>query len=92
MFCFRAKNVPENILKKQARDTKHLAFIKANREAAKKDRAAKRTAASANAKKYADEYAKDDKDVIDAKRAAKKAGNYYIDAQAKIAFVIRTRG
>merc|ERR1712083_1177449 len=33
-----------------------------------------------------------DKAEIEAKRAAKKNGNYYVDAQAKIAFVIRTRG
>merc|ERR1719479_7092 len=33
-----------------------------------------------------------DKAVVDAKREQKKAGNFYVDAQAKIAFVIRTRG
>merc|ERR1711878_13599 len=55
-------------------------------------RAEARKAAAANAVKYAAEYAKADKDVIDAKRAAKKAGNFYVEAQAKIAFVIRTRG
>merc|ERR1712083_686016 len=33
-----------------------------------------------------------DKAEIEAKRSAKAAGNYYIPAQAKIAFVIRTRG
>ena len=93
-ICFRAKNasVPENILKKEQRDTKLLALRKAQRDAAKKDRAAKRTAATANAKKYAEEYAKEDQGIIDAKRAAKKNGNYYVDAEAKIAFVIRTRG
>jgi len=62
------------------------------REAAKKDRIAKRKTATANAKKYADEYAASDKAEIDAKRSAKAAGNYYVPAQAKIAFVIRTRG
>merc|ERR1712032_1720407 len=85
-----AKNasVPENIIKKEQRDTKLLALRKAQRDAAKKDRAAKRTAATANAEKYA----KEDQGIIDAKRAAKKNGNYYVDAEAKIAFVIRTRG
>ena len=58
----------------------------------KKDRAAARKEAAANATKYAAEYAKEDKDLIDAKRNAKKEGNFYVDAQAKIAFVIRTRG
>merc|ERR1712151_1386195 len=62
------------------------------RDAAKKDRAAARKLATANAKKYAEEYAAEDKGLIDSKRAAKAQGNYYVDAQAKIAFVIRTKG
>jgi large subunit ribosomal protein L7e len=90
--CFRAKSVPENILKKQARDAKILAFRKAQREQAKKDRTEARKAASANAKKYADEYAKADKAEIDAKRKAKAEGSFYVPAEAKIAFVLRTRG
>ena len=92
MFCFRAKTVPESILKKQQRDAKLLKHLADQRAAAKKARAEARKAAAANAVKYAAEYAKADKDVIDAKRAAKKAGNFYVEAQAKIAFVIRTRG
>ena len=92
MFCFRAKSVPENILKKQTRDAKLLAFRKTKREQDKKDRAAARKAATESAKKYAAEYAKDDKDMIDAKRAAKAKGHYFVPAEAKIAFVIRTRG
>lgn len=92
MFCFRAKTVPESILKKQQRDAKLLKHLADQRAAAKKARAEARKAATANAVKYAAEYAKADKDVIDAKRAAKKAGNFYVEAQAKIAFVIRTRG
>jgi large subunit ribosomal protein L7e len=89
---YRARVVPENIVKKQARDAKILADRVKAREQAKKDRAAARKAAGDAAKKYAAEYAKADKDVVDAKRAAKAAGNFYVDAQAKIAFVIRTRG
>lgn len=92
MFCFRAKIVPENILKKQQRDAKLMKELADTRAAEKKARAASRTVAAANAVKYAAEYAKADKDVVDAKRAAKKAGNFYVDAQAKIAFVVRTRG
>ena len=42
--------------------------------------------------KYADEYAASDKAEIDAKRKAKSEGNFYVPAEAKIAFVIRTRG
>lgn len=92
MFCFRAKTIPENIVKKQQRDAKLLKQLTESRAAIKNARAASRKAAAANAVKYAAEYAKDDKDLIDAKRAAKKAGNFYVEAQAKIAFVVRTRG
>ena len=92
MLCFRAKNIPENILKKQQRDAKLLKALADQRAAAKTARAAARKAAADNAAKYAKEYADADKAVVDAKRAAKKAGNFYVEAQAKIAFVIRTRG
>lgn len=92
MFCFRAKNIPESILKKQARDAKLLKALADQRAAEKKARAESRKAATASAVKYAKEYADADKALIDAKRAAKKDGNFYVEAQAKIAFVIRTRG
>ncbi len=84
--------VPENILKKQQRDAKLLKHLADQREAAKKARADARKAAAANATKYAKEYADADKAVVDAKREAKKAGNFYVDAQAKIALAVRTRG
>lgn len=84
--------VPENILKKQQRDAKFLKQLADKRAADKTARAAARKAAADNAVKYAKEYADADKAIVDAKRAAKKAGNFYVDAQAKIAFVIRTRG
>lgn len=92
MFCFRAKIVPENILKKQQRDAKLLKALADKRTADKKARAEARKAAAANATKYAKEYADADKDFVDKKRAAKKAGNFFVAPQAKIALVVRTRG
>ena len=91
-MCFRARVVPENIQKKTVRDAKLLAARKADREKAKKDRAAKRAVALKNAEKYAGEYAAADKALIEAKRSAKKAGNFFVEPEAKIAFVIRIRG
>lgn len=84
--------VPENILKKEQRDAKLLKHLSDARAAAKTARAEARKVAAANATKYAAEYATADKALVDAKRDAKKAGNFYVDAQAKIAFVVRTRG
>ena len=75
-----------------ARDAKVLAALKAHRESSKKVRADKRKLQSANAEKYAKEYAAADKSLIDAKREAKKTGNFFVEAQAKVAFVIRIRG
>lgn len=92
MFCFRARTVPENILKKQQRDAKLMKMLADERTATKKARVASRTAAAKNAAAYAKEYAEADKANVDAKRAAKKAGNFHVEAQAKIAFVVRTRG
>ena len=89
---YRARVVPENIVKKQARDAKLLKLRADARAAAKTERAAARKAASDAAKKYAAEYEAEDKANVEAKRAAKKAGNFFVDAQAKVAFLIRTRG
>ena len=85
-------SVPENILKKTQRDAKLLKHMADQRAAAKAARAVARKAAAASATAYAAEYAAEDKKIIDAKRAAKKNGDFYVDAQAKIAFVVRTRG
>merc|ERR1719223_935112 len=87
-----AKIVPENILKKQQRDAKLLKAIADKRAADKKDRAAARKAAAASATKYAKEYNDADLATVEAKRAAKKAGNFYVEPEAKIALVVRTRG
>jgi large subunit ribosomal protein L7e len=105
MSCFRAKTVakaapkttgaktvPENILKKQQRDAKLLKQLADSRVAEKKARAESRKVAAANATKYAKEYSDADKTLVDAKRAAKAAGNFFVEGQPKIAFVIRTRG
>ena len=92
MFCFRAKVVPENIVKKQARDAKLLKARVDARAAAKAKRAEARVGAAKRAIEYAAEYQKADEANIKAKRDAKANGDFFVDAQAKIAFVIRTRG
>lgn len=44
------------------------------------------------AAKYAKKYIRMDRDVVEKARAAKKAGNIYIPAEPKVAFVMRIRG
>jgi large subunit ribosomal protein L7e len=87
-----ARVVPEHILKKQARDAKVLKALTDSRAAAKKDRAAARKTAATNAEKYFNEYKKADADLVAAKRDAKAKGSFYVEAEPKVAFVIRIRG
>merc|ERR1712160_41208 len=71
---------------------KLLKALKESRAAAKKDRAAARTAASENAEKYYKEYTAADAALVKAKRDAKAKGSFYVEAEPKVAFVIRIRG
>jgi large subunit ribosomal protein L7e len=84
--------VPENFTKKVARDAKLLAAVVAARKQKKTDQSAKRAVALANAKKYDAEYTAADAALVKAKRDAKKAGSFFVEPEAKIAFVIRIRG
>lgn len=84
--------VPENFTKKASRDAKILAAIVADRKTQKANAAAKRKEALANAQKYAKEYAAADAALVKSKRDAKKAGSFFVEGEAKLAFVIRTRG
>jgi large subunit ribosomal protein L7e len=87
-----ARVVPENILKKQARDAKALKSLKESRAAAKIARAAARGAAKANAQKYFNEYQAADASLIKSKRDAKAAGSFFVEGEPKVAFVVRIRG
>ena len=44
------------------------------------------------AEKYAAEYIKAEREIVELKRTSKKEGTYYIPAEAKLAFVMRIRG
>lgn len=87
-----SKYVPENILKKQARDAKVLKALADSRAKAKKDRAEARKVATANAEKYHKEYTDADAALVKAKRDAKAAGSFYVEGEPKVAFVIRIKG
>merc|ERR1712003_409317 len=84
--------VPETLLKRR----KTLEKIKAARAASKlKQRKAnkeKRNVIFTRAENYVKEYRIKERDEIRLKRLAKKSGNFYVPAEAKLAFVIRIRG
>lgn len=52
----------------------------------------KRATILARNQKYQAEYEAAERAIIDAKRAAKKEGSYYVDAQPKLVFVVRIKG
>ena len=84
--------MPENILKKQARDAKLLTTIKKQRADAKTERAAARKQALANAEKYFKEYEAADLKLIKDKRDAKAKGAFFVEAEPKVALLVRIRG
>ena len=88
----KARAVPESFKKKAARDDKLLKSRKANLAKAKTDRAAARKAALANAEKYFNEYQAADAKLIADKRAAKAAGSFFVEAEPKVALLVRIRG
>lgn len=65
---------------------------KERRDKAKTERAEKRKLVLANAEKYYKEYQDQERGIIEAKRKAKAEGNFFVEPEAKITFVIRTRG
>jgi len=84
--------VPESVKKKQARDSKLLKELKEKRDKGKKERAEKRKVILASAEKNHKEYTDAEKALIDAKRKAKSAGNFFVEPEHKVAFVVRIRG
>jgi len=84
--------IPENIRKKQARDAKLLKERQDKRAKDKAERVGKRKQFLASAEKYHREYLDTERSLIDAKRQAKAASSFFVEADPKIAFVIRIKG
>jgi len=84
--------VPESFLKKR----KTLDELKAKSDASKADRLKKQRTARRTifkrAEKYVKEYRQQEKSLIRMRRQAKNNGNFFIEPEAKVAFVIRIRG
>merc|ERR1719175_550781 len=84
--------VPESLLKrrKQVAASKDKALKAQSIE--RKKRAAKKKVIFKRAEQYVKEYRAKERDEIRLNRVAKKAGNFYVPAEPKLAFVIRIRG
>jgi len=92
LYNFIRRVIPENILKKQARDAKLLKASQDRRAAAKTARGKARKEQSSLAEGYYKEYAAADAALIKARRDAKASGSFYCEAQPKVAFIIRIKG
>merc|ERR1719263_1747162 len=84
--------VPESVLKKRKTQEKIAADKAAASADARKARKEKRVAAYKSAEKYVKEYRALAKQRVRMHRQAKAAGNHFVDAEAKLIFVVRIRG
>merc|ERR1712193_397784 len=84
--------VPETILKRRKRQSEHRAARAANVIKDRVARRAKRVEIFKRAEKYVKEYRDKERDELRLTREAKKAGNFYVAAEPKLAFVMRIRG
>merc|ERR1711976_166752 len=84
--------IPENILKKQKRDAALLKARQDRRAAEKTARAKTRKEQYSLAERYFNEYQAADAALVKARRDAKAAGSFFVEAQPKVAFIIRIKG
>merc|ERR1711966_541564 len=80
------------VLKKRKTQEKIGAEKAAAADVARKERKEKRVAAYKSAEKYVKEYRAIAKQRVRMHRQAKAAGNHFVDAEAKLIFVVRIRG
>ena len=83
---------PESVLKKQATQKKLADAAAAAAKAAEKKAGEDAAKFEANSKKYDEEYAKAERELIDNRRKAKKEGGFFVPPEPKVALVIRIRG
>merc|ERR1712193_559063 len=88
----RMPGVPESVLKKRKTQEKLAADKAAAADAARKANKDKRVAMYKSAEKYVKEYRNMAKQRVRMHRQAKAAGNHFVGAEAKLAFVVRIRG
>ncbi|XP_073052471.1 large ribosomal subunit protein uL30y-like [Primulina eburnea] len=84
--------VPESVLKKQKRNEEWALANAKELGEAKKKRSATRKLICSKARLYAKEYEDQEKELIRLKREARLKGGFYVNAEAKLLFIIRIRG
>merc|ERR1719343_1109286 len=84
--------VPEKVQLKLARDATLAEEKQKAGAAAKKDAAEQREALKKRTQQYEKEYADHQKKIIDLRREAKLGGNFFVEPEAKLLFVVRITG
>jgi large subunit ribosomal protein L7e len=84
--------VPETVLKKRRTLQERKADQEKARAALKKKLKSTRKIIFKRAEQYIKEYRDMEKSLVRYRRQAKKGGNFYVEPEAKLAFVIRIRG
>merc|ERR1711990_128520 len=87
-----ASRVPEGLAKKRSRFAKQAAKRQEAKAVAKKASLSKQREIISKARAYAAEYAAEAKAFVNNTKAAKAAGNYFVEGEEKLALVIRIRG
>ena len=88
----RQAPVPESVLKKRKRQEKWEEEKQAKAAAAQTAGEEKRKETFKRAEAYVAEYREQEKLVVTMKRAARKAGTFYVEPEQKLLFVMRLRG
>ncbi len=92
MQCRTSRVVPELIKKKEERDKDLKQKSVEEKKKAKEQHKLKLKDYTARGEKWYKADHAEKKELIDLKRQARRAGNYYVPAEAKVAFVVRIRG
>ena len=84
--------MPESVLKKRKRVEKWEADAKAAAATISKKKDASKAEAFKRAEAYVKEYKEQQASLVTLKRAARKAGTFYVEPEPKLLFVMRLRG
>ncbi|KAG8461451.1 hypothetical protein KFE25_001055 [Diacronema lutheri] len=84
--------VPESVLKKRKTQDRLAAAKAAEAAEAKKAKIAKTRTIFKRAESYVKEYRAQERQLIRMRREAKRAGNFFVEPEAKLLFVMRIRG
>jgi len=87
-----ARPLPESLLKKRKAHEQTFAQLQKQRKVKFAHRHASKTLAIKKAEKYVNEYRAENKQLIRLRRQARAGGNFYVEPEAKVAFVFRLRG